>query len=246
DGPQVQPGAAHEQGPVPARLDAGDSCGSGLGETDDGELLARVGQVQEVVRDLGLFGGRRLGRPDVHAPVELHGVDAHQLDRWARQAPRHFQGEGGLARRRRSNQRQVGARGHPAGHAGLGQPAATGMRTLWRGRAVTSTSSPNRWWGAPWLMRTWAKVPAASGPSAAKWTRRLWRVRPVMRPASRLLTPSTSTSSTAPTRASLAASADRSTTTRSRSNRSPTTSAGTNRSAMVAASVPGRGEKTNV
>ena len=44
-------------------------------EPGDGEVLVGVGEVEEVVRHLGLLGRRRLGRPDVHAPVDLHRVD---------------------------------------------------------------------------------------------------------------------------------------------------------------------------
>ena len=81
---------------------------------------------------------------------------------------------------------------------------------------------------------------------AAKCTSLFWRVRPVVIAASRLLGPSTSTSSTRPIRARWRASADRSTTTRRRSNRSAMTSAATNSSTRSAASVPGRGLKMNV
>ena len=84
-----------------------------------------------------------------------------------------------------------------------------------------------------------------SAPLGRKWTSLFCSVRPATTGGSFLLGPSTSTSSTRPMRAWVA-SADRSTTIRSRSNRSLHTAGSTNWSVRAAASVPGRGEKMNV
>src|SRR5205085_2215987 len=191
-------------------------------EAGDGEVLGGVGQVEQVVRDLGPLGGGGLGRADVHPPVDLHGVHRDQLD--VGQAAGDLEGEGGLARRGRPDQGQV--------PGACRQTAATGMRGRCRGRAVTATSWPTRKWGAAEVIVTSAKVPAGGMvPSATgKWTSLFWRVRPVATAGSRLLGPSTRTSSVRPTRAWCLRRAERSTTTRRRSKRSAATSGATHRS----------------
>ena len=77
--------------------------------------------------------------------------------------------------------------------------SATGIRTRCRGRAVTSSSPPERWWGWPAVTVTRARAPGRRAPGRpaprAKWTSFPWRVRPVSIDSSRRLTPSTSTSS---------------------------------------------------
>jgi len=65
-GPQVQPRASDQQGPVPPRLDGGHGAGRGGREAGHGEVLARIDQVEKVMRDLRSLQGRRLGRTDVH------------------------------------------------------------------------------------------------------------------------------------------------------------------------------------
>src|SRR5207302_11298547 len=134
-------------------LDAGDGPGRGGLEAGHGEVLVGVGHVDEVVRDPGPLLERGLGRADVHAPVHLHGVDGHDLH--VTQLPGQGKGNGRLARRRRAHQGQV------PGAVWSAQPTVTGMRTRWRGRAVISMSSPDRWWGAAPVTRTEAKPPAA-------------------------------------------------------------------------------------
>jgi hypothetical protein len=141
-GLEVQAGAAHEQRPPSPRLDAGQRPGGGGREAGDGEVLVGVGEVEEVDGHLGPLGRGRLGRADVHPPVDAHGVDGDELD--VAEAAGDLQGDGRLARRRGSDQGQV----RPA------QMVATGMSVRWRAGAVTSTRSPRRWWGAAPVTRT--------------------------------------------------------------------------------------------
>ena len=183
-----------------------------------------------------LVGGRRLGGADVHAAVHLHRVDGDDL--------RAGDGAG---------------RGH--GHVGL--PDAVGPRTTTGAAAMSERGDGDaravRGLGdevdeaAREVVRRGARdldrgVRAGTQPArgGAKCTSRWCGVRAASTVGSFLLGPSTRTSSTRPTRASLAASALRSITMRRRPNRSPATSGSTKRSAIVAASVPGRGEKMNV
>ena len=48
-------------------------------KSSNGELLARVGDVDEMMRDAPALQDRRFGGPDVHAPVDLHRVDGEDL-----------------------------------------------------------------------------------------------------------------------------------------------------------------------
>ena len=48
-------------------------------KSSDRELLARVGDVDETMRDAPALQHRRFGGPDVHAPVDLHRVDGEDL-----------------------------------------------------------------------------------------------------------------------------------------------------------------------
>jgi hypothetical protein len=66
-------------------------------------LVVRVDQVDPVVRDLAAQGRRGLGRPDVHAPVDLHRVRAEDL---AADAPCDLAGDLGLAGARETDQGQ--------------------------------------------------------------------------------------------------------------------------------------------
>ena len=132
-GPQVQPGPAHEQGPVPAGLDAAeDAVHLGL-EPAQRELLVGIDQVHQVVGHLGPLGRPGLGRPDVHPPVDAHGVDRHELGLGPPTGQ--VQRQGGLPRRRRAHEgdmpgRALGCRSRPH------EPyrAETGMRIRWRRR----------------------------------------------------------------------------------------------------------------
>ena len=76
----VEPGAADEQRALAARLDVGDRGARLLLEARDRPLLARVGDVDQVVRHRGPLGGGGLGGADVEAAVDLHRVDRHDLD----------------------------------------------------------------------------------------------------------------------------------------------------------------------
>ncbi len=101
-GAQVEPGAAHEQGPSPSPVEVLEH-GGGLGlEPAQCELLVGVDEVHQVVGNFGALGRTRLGRADVHAPVHAHRVDRHQLGFPA--SPRQRQRQCGLPRRRRPHQ----------------------------------------------------------------------------------------------------------------------------------------------
>src|SRR5581483_4162611 len=206
-------------------------------------VLARVGQVEEVVRDGGPLGGGRLGRADVHAPIDLHRVDGHDLD--VAEGLGRRQGHGRLPGGGGPDQGEVGDGG---GREARRHGAASGIRTRRAGSAVLRTNVPRRKCGAAESTATSAKAPGRSpAPSGArKWTSLFCLVRPVVMAGSFLDGPSTRTSSRRPTRASWRRSADRSTTSVRRRIRSAVTSAGTKSSTQAAASVPGRGENTNV
>src|SRR5205085_400605 len=180
---KVETGAAHEQGPMAAALDLGDDpVGLGL-EASDREAVAGLGQVEEVMGHLLLFRGRGLGRPDVHAPVHLHGVDGDDLH--VLQGAGRLQGERRLARGRGPDE------GEPCSPP-IAQTATTGIRARRAGRSTTSTSAPRRWCGAAPVTSTVATVPTGSSPPP-KWTSLFCRVRPVRTDGSRLLGPSTTT-----------------------------------------------------
>ena len=137
------------------------------------------------------------------------------------------------------------------GSAGSGlsrRPPGSAARTRRRPAGSTETRDPARWCGAPWSMRTFTKVPGSSrSPVRAGEVDELALACPAREHAGSFLDgPSTTASSTRPTRARLRASADRSITTFRRSKRSATSSGGTYSSVICAARVPGRGEKMNV
>ena len=83
-----------------------------------------------MVAHLGLVGRARLGRADVHAAVDLHRVDGDDLD--VAEAAGDLQGDGRLAGRGTADQGQVR------------QPATTGIRVRWLGRAVTAQQLANQ------------------------------------------------------------------------------------------------------
>ena len=89
-----------------------------------------IDQIEEMVRHLGLFGRGRLRRADVHAPVHAHRVHRDDLDVTA--SPRHVE------RRLRLPRRGDAEKGND------GQAPASGIRTRCLGRAVTSSSRPER------------------------------------------------------------------------------------------------------
>ncbi len=72
-------GAADDDGDVPARADVGDGL---VGEGEpvvDGEAIARIDDVDEVVGDARAFGGRGLGGADVESAEDLEGVGGDDL-----------------------------------------------------------------------------------------------------------------------------------------------------------------------
>ena len=78
---EVEPGPPDQERPV---VPGGDVAQGGPGgglELLDGEFLRRLHQVDQAVADPGPDRRRRFGGTDVHAPVDGHRVDRHQLDR---------------------------------------------------------------------------------------------------------------------------------------------------------------------
>ena len=73
-GPQVQPGAPDEQRVMPSSPDAGQRLPGRRLVLGDREVLLGVDQVDEVVGHRRPLGAR-FRRPDVHAPIDAHGVD---------------------------------------------------------------------------------------------------------------------------------------------------------------------------
>ncbi len=116
---EIEPRAPDQERTVTPRLDAGQGP-SGLGlELLDRELLRGIHQVEQVVRHPGACLGGRLGRPDVHAAIDGHGVDGHQLD--GRRGQCHLERDLGLTRSRGSDQgdhrrgrRRIGRNGSPS------------------------------------------------------------------------------------------------------------------------------------
>ena len=95
-GPHVQPRAADQHRhrvPVADVVDHGRGPRLELGHR---ELLGRVHHVDQVVAHLGLIRGGGGGRADVHAPVDLHGVEGDDLG--PADEPGHAHGEVRLAR----------------------------------------------------------------------------------------------------------------------------------------------------
>ncbi len=119
DGAEVEPRAPDQHRPPAPRRDVGeDGAGVGL-EAGHGVVLPRIGHVEQVVDDLGPLGGGGLGRAHVHAPVDLHGVDRHQLH--VREGARRLEGHGRLPGRGGAHQ------GHRRGGA-VGRHPGPGVR----------------------------------------------------------------------------------------------------------------------
>ena len=75
------------------------------------ERFPRIDHVDQMVNHLGLLVRAGLGRSDVHAAVDLHGVHRHQFH--IAPVTGHLQRQGRLARCRRPNQ---GDRPHTGRH----------------------------------------------------------------------------------------------------------------------------------
>ncbi len=76
---QVERRAGDDESALAARLNIGDGP---IGEFDvarNAERFARLGDVDQMMRDGGALRGRGLGRADVHAAIDLHRIDAENL-----------------------------------------------------------------------------------------------------------------------------------------------------------------------
>ena len=78
-GALVERRAANEEGHVPAPVNGVDGATSKGLELGQAQRLIGVAQIEQVVGDLGAFGGRGLGRADVHAAVKLAAVRAEDF-----------------------------------------------------------------------------------------------------------------------------------------------------------------------
>ena len=143
DGTEVQAGATHEQRPVPPLLDRRHRRAGVALEARHVVVVARVDQVDQVVRHLGPLADRRLGRADVHASVHLHRVDADDLPAPVR--------AGELVRDRRLPARRRTDDGRVQGHR---YPARTGMRVRWLGCETIARNSPRKKCGAALVTST--------------------------------------------------------------------------------------------
>ena len=98
--PQVEPGAADEHRQDPARQQVVDDLPAQLLVRRRGGGDRHRPDVEQVVHDAATLVRRQLGRADVHAAVELHGVGVDDL---AADGPGERDAEVGLARRRRAD-----------------------------------------------------------------------------------------------------------------------------------------------
>ena len=124
DRPHVQTRPADEHRSLPARFDIGDRGAGAHLRALHRPLFGRIGDVHEMMHDLGELGGRGFGGPDVEAAVHLHRVERHQLD--VAREPRDLERQRRLARCGRADEREVSR-----------QTTATGMRTRRRGAERT-------------------------------------------------------------------------------------------------------------
>ncbi len=182
---EVQPGPSDQERPLPSRLDVRDHPVEGVAELDDREVLRRLHEVDQMVRDLRLVGGTRLRGADVHAAVHLHRVDRHDLppgvstsdlERKGRLPGRRGPHDGELGRPRRRFGRPSATRAR----GGRTHRALTAIRVRWAALASIATKSPLRWWAAAPVMSTRTYVPGLRGPGAAKCTSLLCSVRAVV------------------------------------------------------------------
>ena len=183
---------------------------------------------------------RRLGRADVHRAVHLHRVERDDLD--VAGLRRDCERERRLAGRGRTDEREMTAH---AGDADDRDPDASSARRA----APGATKSPRSQCGAACVMRG-VDVLAGREPRRRRAARRGRACCGGCGPTTPSGPSSTARRGALPRRRRgaprVGASAEPSTTSVSCSMRSCTTSGGTKSSTKVAASVPGRGEKTNV
>ena len=76
----VEHGAADEQRDFAERVCGGDFAAGVGGEASGGVRFFRLEDVYQRVRVAGEGGGIRLGTTDVHASVDLRGIDADEVD----------------------------------------------------------------------------------------------------------------------------------------------------------------------
>ena len=130
---RYRPVPATKHGTVVARTNLVECLPSGDGVIGDGELVGRVDEVEAVMPHRSLIVDRRLGRADVHPPVDLHRVDGDKFGIGMQTGQRHRHVT--LARRCRPEDDEWCSRCHPA---------STAMRRLCNGSESTSTNWPRR------------------------------------------------------------------------------------------------------
>ena len=154
-GAHVQARTADDDGAPAAREDGGDVGARPLLEASDRRLVEDVERVDLVMRDAPTLVRRELGRPDVHAAVELGGVGVDDL---AAETLGEVERQVALARRRRADERDdLEGRGRAvhgihcggcAGHEAPGVAAACLRRVTATSHAAMSaartTSAPTK------------------------------------------------------------------------------------------------------
>ena len=106
DGAPVEARPSHEQGRGATRVHERDGVAREVAEVDDGQLLRRIEDIEQVVRDAGTHRGVRLRRADVHPAIDGERVDGDDLGGKSGSDARFSDAdrERGLPRRRRSEQ----------------------------------------------------------------------------------------------------------------------------------------------
>ena len=173
--PQVEAGPADQQGPSPP---AGD-VGQGRARPPPG-TGATVNSSAGSTRSSRWWGtsargrGGRLGRADVHAPVDGHRVDATR----ARRRPAGAADRQGQRRLPRGRGPDQGHRPSPGRLAPNRRRAGIAPSVPGAGRGTEPQRRPVRWWGAAPVTSTSAKDAGAPGPArsaaGAKWTSLPW------------------------------------------------------------------------